>query len=391
MKPIYLDYNASTPIDPEVIEEMLPYLQDRFGNPSSSHQYGRQAKEGIEEARRQMAELINAKADEMVFTSGGTESNNIALCGVAFANRKKGRRIVTSVTEHPAVLNPCRWLQKQGFDVKYVGVDRFGMVDLEQLEKLVDNSTILVSVMHANNETGTIQPIREIAEISHRRGALFHTDAAQTIGKLKVDLKRVDIDLLSVAGHKFYAPKGVGALFVRDGTNVEPFLRGASHEHGLRPGTENTASIVGLGKAADIAMRTMSEYVPRMQSLRGRLHRLLLKSIAELKLNGHPKKRLPNTLNVSIPGIDSEALLASIPELAASTGSACHANRREPSPVLMAMSVPEEVALGALRLSLGKWSTENDVDRASRMIGDKAARLIRYPFKHCETDSTRNR
>lgn len=391
MKPIYLDYNASTPIDPEVIDEMLPYLRGRFGNPSSSHLYGRQAKKGIEEARRRMAGLINAKASEMVFTSGGTESNNIALCGTAFANRKKGTRIVTCVTEHPAVLNPCRWLQKHGFDVKYIGIDRFGVVNLEQLDRFVDNSTILVSVMHANNETGTIQPIREIAKISHRRGALFHTDAAQTIGKLKVDVKRMSIDLLSVAGHKFYAPKGIGSLFVRDGTDIEPFLRGAGHEHGLRPGTENAASIVGLGKAADVAMRTMSEYVPRMQSLRDRLHGLLLKSMAELKLNGHPEKRLPNTLNVSVPGIDSEALLASIPELAASTGSACHANRREPSPVLMAMGEPEEVALGALRLSLGKWSTEKEVDRASRMIGDKAARLVRYSFKPCETNPTRKR
>jgi cysteine desulfurase len=391
MKSIYLDYNASTPIDPEVVEEMMPFLRDRFGNPSSSHFYGRQAKEGIEEARRRMAGLLNAKTDEMVFTSGGTESNNIALCGAAFANRKKGRRIVTSVTEHPAVLNPCRWLQTQGFDVKYIGVDQFGLVDLEQLEKLVDNSTILVSVMHANNETGTVQPIREIAKISHRRGALFHTDAAQTIGKLQVDVKRMSIDLLSVAGHKFYAPKGIGALFVRAGTDVEPFQRGAGHEHGLRPGTENTASIVGLGKAADIAMKTMSEYAPRMQSLRDRLHGLLLKNITELKLNGHPKKRLPNTLNVSVPGIDSEALLSSIPELAASTGSACHADRMEPSSVLMSMGVAEEVALGALRLSLGKWSTEKDVDRASRMIGDKAARLVQYPIEPCETNPTRKR
>src|SRR4030065_2891072 len=253
MRPIYLDYNASTPIDPEVIEEMLPYLRDRFGNPSSSHLYGRQAKDGIEEARRQMAGLMNAKASEMVFTSGGTESNNIALCGTAFANRKKGKRIVTCVTQPPAVLNPCEWLQMQDFDVKYVGVDRFGVVDLEQLERLVDNSTILVSVMHANNETGAIQPIRKIAEISHRRGALFHTDAAQTIGKLKVDVKRTSIDLLSVAGHKFYAPKGIGALFVRDGTNVEPFLRGAGHEHGLRPGTAKAASIVGMGEAGENA------------------------------------------------------------------------------------------------------------------------------------------
>jgi cysteine desulfurase len=376
MKPIYLDYNASTPIDPDVIAEMEPYLRDRFGNPSSSHLYGRQAKEGIEEARSQMAELVNGKASEIVFTSGGTESNNIALCGTAFANRKKGRRIVTDVTEHPAVLNPCRWLQTQGFDVKYIGVDRFGSVDLEQLERLVDSSTILVSVMHANNETGTVQPIREIAEMSHRRGALFHTDAAQAIGKLKVDVKRMSIDLLSVAGHKFYAPKGIGALFVRNGTDIEPFLRGAGHEHGLRPGTENTASIVGLGKAADIAMRTMSDYVPRMQNLRDRLHGSLLKSLSDLKLNGHPKKRLPNTLNVSAPGIDSEALLASVPGLAASTGSACHADRREPSPVLTAMGIPEEMALGALRLSLGKWSTEKEMDVASRLIADKAARLM---------------
>ncbi len=376
MKPIYLDYNASTPIDPDVIAEMEPYLRDRFGNPSSSHLYGRQAKEGIEEARSQMAELVNGKASEIVFTSGGTESNNIALCGTAFANRKKGRRIVTDVTEHPAVLNPCRWLQTQGFDVKYIGVDRFGSVDLEQLERLVDSSTILVSVMHANNETGTVQPIREIAEMSHRRGALFHTDAAQAIGKLKVDVKRMSIDLLSVAGHKFYAPKGIGALFVRNGTDIEPFLRGAGHEHGLRPGTENTASIVGLGKAADIAMRTMSDYVPRMQNLRDRLHGSLLKSLSDLKLNGHPKKRLPNTLNVSAPGIDSEALLASVSGLAASTGSACHADRREPSPVLTAMGIPEEMALGALRLSLGKWSTEKEMDVASRLIADKAARLM---------------
>jgi cysteine desulfurase len=376
MKPIYLDYNASTPIDPDVIAEMEPYLRDRFGNPSSSHLYGRQAKEGIEEARSQMAELVKGKASEIVFTSGGTESNNIALCGTAFANRKKGRRIVTDVTEHPAVLNPCRWLQTQGFDVKYIGVDRFGSVDLEQLERLVDSSTILVSVMHANNETGTVQPIREIAEMSHRRGALFHTDAAQAIGKLKVDVKRMSIDLLSVAGHKFYAPKGIGALFVRNGTDIEPFLRGAGHEHGLRPGTENTASIVGLGKAADIAMRTMSDYVPRMQSLRDHLHRLLLKSIAELKLNGHPKKRLPNTLNVSVPGIDSESLLARTPELAASTGSACHADRREPSPVLTAMGMPKEAALGALRLSLGKWSTEKELDRASMIISNRVAGLL---------------
>ena len=376
MKPIYLDYNASTPVDPDVIEEMAPYLRDRFGNPSSSHLYGRQAKKGIEEARGQMAELINGKASEIVFTSGGTESNNIALCGAAFANRKKGRRIVTSVTEHPAVLNPCRWLQTQGFDVKYVGVDQFGLVDLEQLERLVDNSTILVSVMHANNETGTVQPISEIAKISHRRGALFHTDAAQTIGKLRVDVKRMGIDLLSVAGHKFYAPKGIGALFVRDGTDIEPFMRGAGHEHGLRPGTENTASIVGLGKAADIAMRTMIDYVPRMQSLRDLLHRQLLKNMAGIRLNGHPKKRLPNTLNVSVPGIDSEALLASTPELAASTGSACHANRREPSPVLTAMGVPKEAALGALRLSLGKWSTEKELDRVSRIISNRVARLL---------------
>jgi cysteine desulfurase len=377
MKPIYLDYNASTPIDPDVIEEMLPYLRDRFGNPSSSHHYGRQAKEGIEEARRHIAELINAKTDEMVFTSGGTESDNIALCGAAFANRKKGKRIVTCVTEHPAVLNPCRWLQTQGFDVKYVGVDRFGVASLEQLERFVNNSTILVSVMHANNETGTIQSIREIANISHRRGAFFHTDAAQAIGKLKVDVKRMNIDLLSVAGHKCYAPKGIGALYVRDGTDIEPFLRGAGHEHGLRPGTENTASIVGLGKAADIAMRTMSDYVPRMQRLRDRLHESLLKSLSDLKLNGHPKKRLPNTLNVSVPGIDSEALLAGVPRLAASTGSACHADRREPSPVLTAMGVPEEVALGALRLSLGKWSTEKEMDMASRLIASKAAGPVR--------------
>lgn len=375
MKPIYLDYNASTPIDPEVVKEMLPYLRDRFGNPSSNHHYGRQAREGIEDAREQMARLIKAKASEMAFTSGGTESNNIALCGAAFANRRKGRRIVTCVAEHPAVLNPCRWLQTQGFDVKYAGVDRYGLVNLEQLERLVDDSTILVSVMHANNETGTVQPIREVARISHRRGALFHTDAAQAIGKLKVDVKRMNVDLLSVAGHKFYAPKGVGALFVRDGTEIEPFMRGAGHEHGLRPGTENTPSIVGLGKAADIASRTMSGYVPRMQVLRERMHGLLLKTVPDLRLNGHPRKRLPNTLNVSVPGIDSETLLTGIPELAASTGSACHAGRKEPSSVLTAMGVPEGIALGALRLSLGKWSTEREIDRASSIISDRCAGL----------------
>lgn len=391
MKPIYLDYNASTPIDPEVVEEMLPYLRGRFGNPSSGHLYGRQAKEGMDGARKRMARLISANASEMVFTSGGTESNNIALCGAAFANRKKGRRIVTCVTEHPAVLNPCRWLQKQGFDVKYAGVDRFGVVNLDQLDRYVDSSTILVSVMHANNETGTVQPIREIAKIAHRQGTLFHTDAAQTIGKLKVDVRRMGIDLLSVAGHKFYAPKGVGALFVREGTSLEPLLRGAGHEHGLRPGTENTASVVGLGKAADIAMKTMNEYAPKMQRLRERLHDMLLNNIPDLTLNGHPKKRLPNTLNVSVPGIDSEALLSLIPDLAASTGSACHANRREPSSVLTAMGVPEEVALGALRLSLGKWSTQKDVDRASRMIGDRASRLVRHLLESPETNPTRER
>lgn len=380
MRPIYLDYNATTPLDPAVAKAMGPYLapglEGRFGNPSSSHPYGQEAHAAVEEARAQVASLLGCAPQEVVFTGGGSEADNLALVGIAEVYGNRGNHIVTSLVEHPAVLNTCRYLEKRGYAVTYLPVDREGRVNPEDVERAITNQTILVSLMHANNETGTLQPIAEIAAIARRRGVFVHTDAAQSVGKVGTRVDELGADLLTVAGHKLYAPKGVGALYVRSGVVLEPLIHGAGHEGGRRAGTENVPYMVGLGKACQVAERTMGEYLPRMRSLRDRLHELLAQRVPSLVLNGHPTERLPNTLNVSFPSVDGEELLAATPQVAASTGSACHAGRTEPSGVLTAMGLPRGRALGAVRLSLGKLTTSEEVERAAEALADSWRRLV---------------
>ncbi len=370
-KPIYLDYNATTPVDPLVLRAMLPFFKDKFGNPSSSHAYGEAAKEAVEEARQQTAGLIGAKSGEIVFTSGGTESDNHAIVGTAFANLDRGKHIVTSKTEHPAVLETVRYLQdRHGFQVTYLPVDKYGLVSPLDVEKAISSKTTLITVMHANNETGTINPIGEIGKIAKENGITFHTDAAQSCGKIQVDVDDLKVDLLTIAGHKVYAPKGIGALYIREGTKLDKYMHGAGQERGSRAGTENVPYAAGLGAACQIASDKLPAYGRRIKALRDKLHKNLLAGSGSERvcLNGHPEKRLPNTLNVSVKGIVGEELLDGIPEIAASTGSACHAGSTEPSAVLLAMGIPREQALGALRLSLGRWSTAEEVDAASDLI-----------------------
>ncbi|MDP2659438.1 MAG: cysteine desulfurase family protein [Dehalococcoidia bacterium] len=383
MKPIYLDYNATTPIDPAVEEAMLPYLKGgldgRFGNPSSSHRYGREAHSAIVKARGQVAELLGCKPDEIAFTGCGSEADNLAIKGVAEAYRDKGNHIITSQIEHPAVLNTCRYLERHGYEVTYLPVDEYGLVDPASVEAAITARTILISIMHANNEVGTVEPIAAIGAIANSKGVHFHTDAAQSVGKIPTRVDELCVDLFTVAGHKLYAPKGVGALFVRAGTKLEPLIHGAGHEGGRRAGTENVSHIVALGKACEIAGKTMTEYVPRLRELRDRLHQHLAAGMDGLKLNGHPMDRLPNTLNVSFPGMDGEALLAQTPLVAASTGSACHAGRTEPSAVLLAMGTKRERALAAIRFSLGKFTSAVDVDQAAALILGVKERHVASP------------
>jgi cysteine desulfurase len=371
MRPIYLDYNATTPIDPEVLRAMLPYLKAWFGNPSSSHAYGKPAKEAVSEAREKVAKLVGSDSDEIVFTGGGTESDNHAIIGAAFANMRRGKHIVASRVEHPAVLETLQYLKMRfGFEVTYLPVDRYGMVNTSDVEQAITDGTVLVTIMHANNEVGTIEPVEEIGRITKERGVLFHTDAAQSCGKTEVDVDKLNVDLLTLAGHKLYAPKGVGALYIRKGTNLDKFIHGAGQEQGRRAGTENIPYVVGLGRACEKAAGTVHSFGERVKALRDRLYSGILDGLGEgkVKLNGHPERRLPNTLNISIQGIVGEELLAQIPEIAASTGSACHAGSTEPSPVLLEMGLTRGQALGALRLSLGRWSTEEEVDEASDLI-----------------------
>lgn len=374
MRPIYLDYNATTPLDPLVVESiaayLVPGLEGRFGNPSSSHSYGQEAHAAVEEARGQVASLLGSAPDEIVFTGGGSEADNLALVGIAEAYRDKGKHIITSMVEHPAVLNACRYLEKRGYSVTYLPVDGEGRVNPEDVEQAITRETMLVSIMHANNETGTLQPVAEISAIARRRGVLVHTDAAQSVGKVATQVGELGVDLLTIAGHKLYAPKGVGVLYVRGGIVLEPLIHGAGHESGRRAGTENVPYMVGLGKACQVAERTMGEYVPRMRSLRDHLHELLSREVSGLAPNGHPTERLPNTLNVSFPRVDGEELLAGTPEVAASTGSACHAGRTDPSGVLTAMGLPRNQALGAVRLSLGKFTTGEEVERAAEALAE---------------------
>jgi len=375
VKPIYLDYNATTPLDPVVVEAMRPYLEGNFGNPSSMHWYGVQARLAVEKARRQVAELLNCDTDEIIFTSGGSESNNHAIKGVVSANRGNGNHIITSSIEHPAVSEVCKYLEHHGFEVAYVTVDEFGMVDLEALEKAISPKTILVTVMHANNEVGTIQPISEIAEIARKHGILMHTDAAQSAGKIPTDVKELDVDLLTVAGHKLYAPKGIGALYIRHGVILEKLMHGADHEQNLRAGTENVLEIVGLGKACEVAKRNMEKNIAHMRNLRDRLYSGLRTRFPDFRLNGHPDQRLPNTLSLSFPKIEANILLDELDGVAASAGAACHSESIVVSPTLAAMAVPEEYAMGTIRFSTGKFTTEDDIDRAIELISEAATRL----------------
>ncbi|HEY3366126.1 MAG TPA: cysteine desulfurase family protein [Symbiobacteriaceae bacterium] len=372
--PIYLDYNATTPVDPAIAEVIHPYLHDLFGNASSAHAYGFQAKNAVDYARSEVAALLGCAADEVIFTASGSEGNNLAVKGVAFAHAERGRHLITTQVEHPAVLNTCRYLEtRHGFAVTYLPVDGDGLVNPTDVARAVRPDTTLISVMTANNETGTVQPIREISAVARERGILFHTDAAQAVGKIPLQVDDLGVDLLTVVGHKMYAPKGVGALFVRRGVKLDSLIHGASHEVGRRAGTENVPYVVGLGKACAIARMNLPEESRRLQSLRDRLHEALLAGVPGLRLNGHASFRLPNTLNVSFPGTAGYDMLARAREVAASTGSACHSGRPEVSPVLAAMGVPPEWALGAVRLSVGRWTTGEEVDLAARMLVDAFA------------------
>jgi len=368
IKPIYLDYNATTPIAPEVFEAMTPFLTDHFGNPSSSHPYGTRAAEAVALARGEVAALLGAHHDEIVFTGCATESNNIALRGVARALRDKGRHLITSAIEHPAVLVPAERLRSDGWEVTVLPVDPDGRVDPNALARAIRPDTVLVSIMLANNETGTLQPVAELARIAHAAGTLFHTDAAQAAGKISVRVDELGVDLLTLAGHKFYAPKGVGALYVRRGTALEPVLVGAGHEHGLRPGTENTPHLVALGAAARLAREGLRDLPIRLRTLRDTLHDRLQQEIPGLQLNGHPQERLPNTLNLSFPDVSGRGLLAACPNLAASVGSACHEEGDAVSGVLAAMGCDARRARGAVRLSLGRDNDPVQIDAAAQAL-----------------------
>lgn len=376
--PIYLDFNATTPVAAEVADAIQPFLFGSFGNPSSSHAYGRIASDAFELARHQVASLIGAHDDEVIFTGNATEANNLALLGVAAAIEISGaarRQLVVSAIEHPAVLQPAKHLQAHGWQLEVLTTDADGRVSSAAARERIGVATGLVSVMHANNEVGTLQPIAEIAAHARRAGALVHTDAAQSVGKMPVDVNALQVDLLTIAGHKLYAPKGVGALYVRRGTPIRSITFGAGQEYGLRPGTENVALAVGLGAAADLARRTLNESERHMRTQRDDLHRQLAELVSGLRLNGHSTERLPNTLNVSFPGVDGADLLATCPEIAASTGSACHAATREASGVLAAMSRSYEEARGAVRLSVGRTTTAQEVVQATQALARAWRRL----------------
>jgi cysteine desulfurase len=376
VKPIYLDYNGTTPHDPEVIAAMRPFLEEEFGNPSSGHLYCVRPRQALNNARRQVAGLLNCKPEEVVFTSGGTEANNWAIIGSAQALRDRGRHIITSNFEHPAVLNVCRFVEKEGCKVTYIPVDGQGLVSVANVEAALRPDTILITIMHANNEVGAIQPIAEIAALAKSRGIRVHTDAAQSPGKIRVDVNALGVDLLSIAGHKLYAPKGVGALYIRKGISIESFMHGAGQEMGRRPGTENILEIAGLGKACEIAARDLEKNRRHMHEMRDRLHAAIAAGIKDVRLNGHPEKRLPNTLSLSFRNLEANRILEAIGmEVAASAGAACHADSVEISHVLKAMGVPVEWAKGTLRLTTGRMTTAGDVDRAAQAIVAAVGRI----------------
>jgi len=381
--PIYLDYNATTPHDPDVIAAMQPYIDEYFGNPSSSYQYGAQSKAAVENARSQVALLLHCSPSEIVFTSGGTESNNFALKGVAFHNRKNGNHIITTHIEHPAVLEVCKYLESNGFEITYLPVDEYGIVRVTDVKKALNSNTILITVMHANNEVGSIQPIAGIADIAKERGILLHTDAAQSIGKIPTDVRSMGVDLLTIAGHKIYAPKGIGALYIRGGLQLSSLLHGAGQENGRRPGTENILAIVGLGKACEIADKDLKRNMNHMKEMRDRLYTALKGKIKNIKINGHPDERLPNTLSLSFKDLDANTILSKIKEdVAVSAGAACHSDKIEVSHVLRAMNVPVEWARGTLRFSTGRMTSKKEIDQASELISNAVQQLLKTNSSH---------
>lgn len=375
--PIYLDYNGTTPVDPAVATAMQPYLTTHFGNPSSDNAFGRFARAGVASARKQVGDLLGVSPDDMVFTGSGSEGNTLAIRGVALASGARGGHIVTQMTEHPSVLNVCGALERlHDFRVTYLPVDEYGQVSVRDLEAALDDDTVLVSIMYANNETGTVQPVRELAQVAHDRGVPFHADASQAVGKVPVDVADLGVDLLTVAGHKLYAPKGVGALYVSPRIRLEPSTYGGGQERQRRAGTENVAFIAGLGAAAVLAGQRLPADRAAMRRTRDRLWNRLVEAVPELiTLNGHPLERLPNTLNVSFEGVEASRLLNVALNLAASAGSACHAGSAEPSEVLTAMGISRSRALGAVRLTTGRWTTDAEVDRAADILVATVGRL----------------
>lgn len=376
MQPIYLDYNATTPLDREVVEAMQPVLSGIFGNPSSAHVYGYDARKVVETARIQVANLLGCRPDEIVFTSGGTESNNFAIKGIAGSNSKRGRHIITSVIEHPATLEPCRYLEEEGYEISYISVNSDGRIDVDELRKAIRKDTILITVMHANNEIGTIQPIKEISGIAEKYKIPVHTDAAQSAGKIPVRVTELGVDLLSLAGHKLYGPKGIGALYIRRGVKLAKMIHGADHEFNQRAGTENVMLIAGFGKACEVAQRDLDASARAMQKTRDTILHEIQRAIPAIVRNGDPGNCLPNTLNISFPGVDANLLLSGIPGVAASAGAACHAEQAEISHVLTAIGLDPELALGSIRLSTGKMTSVEDAKRAAQQIIDTAASLI---------------
>ncbi|MCD6390861.1 MAG: cysteine desulfurase NifS [Dehalococcoidia bacterium] len=377
MRRIYLDHAATTPTHPEVVKAMLPYFTDVFGNPSSIYSYGQEAKGAIEEARTKVAELIGARSEEIIFTSGGTEADNHALKGVAYANERNGNHIITTAIEHHAVLEACKFLEGRGFIITYLPVDEYGLVDPQDVKKAITDKTILISVMHASNEVGTIEPISEIGKIAKEAEVYFHTDAVQTVGHIPLNVDDLSVDLLSISGHKFYGPKGIGALYVRKGVKLASLMHGGGQERRRRAGTENVPGIVGLGRAAEIASHEMSKEAERLACLRDKLIKGLEEKIDNIRLNGHPRKRLPNNVDISVDFIEGEAMLLNLDleGICASTGSACSSASLEPSHVLLALGVPPEQAHGSLRFTLGRENTEEDVERVLEALPRIVAKL----------------
>jgi len=384
---IYMDHSATSPVDPQVLKEMLPYFKENFGNASTLYSLGREARTAMEKARKQVASLIGANPDEIYFTSGGTESDNIAIKGTVNRLQNQGHHIITSAIEHPAVEETCKYLEKNGFEVTYLPVGAEGIVKVADVEAAIKKETILITVMHANNEIGTIQPIAKIGELANEKGIYFHTDAVQTVGKIPVDVNELKVDMLSISAHKLYGPKGIGALYIRKGTRLDPLLHGGGHERGIRPGTENISGVVGLGKACQLAEENLEVSMKQISNLRDKLIEGVLEQIDQSYLNGHPTQRLPNNANFRFSSIEGESLVLQLDAkgIASSTGSACSSKKLEPSHVLMAIGLKEVDAHGSLRLSLGKENTEEEIDYVIESIKEVVERLRSISPLWCPT------